>query len=402
MTTATPTLDTSAPPAADPRSLRLVMLLLAAACGAAVANIYYAQPLLPTIASVFRLDHGTATLVVAVTQAGYALGLAFLLPLGDLVESRTLATRTLLFTALACALACVSPDVGVLIAASVLIGATSVVAQILMPVAAHLAPDHARGRYVGMVTSGLLLGIMLARSVSSFAAAAFGWRSIFGISAVLMIVTSVVLRRRLPRIARPHRQTYRALLASTVSFAVREPVLRRRAIAQALMFGTFSTFWTAVVYELTGHHHLSQAAVGVFALVGAAGAAVAPLAGRIGDAGHGSVGRVSAFVLAVASMLLAWLAAGSVVGLAVAAVLLDVAAQLNHVLSMRDIYGLRPDARARINSVYMTTMFLGGAASSAVAGVVNAAWGWTGVCVMAVALSSAGVLFWLTGPRIRR
>jgi predicted MFS family arabinose efflux permease len=378
------------------------MLLLALACGAAVANIYYAQPLLGVIAHSFSISRGSASLLVTATQVGYALGLAFLLPVGDLVQSRRLVSRLLLAAAGALVLACIAPGFEVLLAAFVVIGLVSIVAQILMPLAAHLAPEQERGRWVGTVTSGLLLGIMLARSLSSFAAAAWGWRSIYGISAGLMLLLSIVLRRLLPVIVPQHRDGYRPLLRSTVTLARSEPVLRRRTLAQALMFGTFTSFWTAIAYELIARHGFHQTAIAVFALVGAAGAASAPLIGRLGDAGHGAIGRLLGFMLAGGAMVLAALGAGSVVLLALAAIALDVGAQFHYVLSMRDIYALRPQARARINSVFMTTMFLGGAISSALTGAIVNTWGWSGVCILGAAEAALGVLVWLTAAREHR
>jgi len=377
------------------RSLRWITVTLAFACGASVANLYYAQPLLGLIGRTFGVGQGTATVVVTATQVGYALGLALLLPLGDLLENRRLASRTLLLTAAALALAAFAPDIWVFLAVSALIGVTSVVAQILIPLAAHLAPAETRGKLVGQVTSGLLLGIMLARSVSSFAAAAWGWRSIYLISAGVMLLTALALARMLPVRQPGHNARYGALLGSVLRLARDEPVLRRRALTQATLFGAFTAYWTAVSYELIGHHHLTQTGVAVFALVGAAGAAAAPVAGRLGDAGHGVPVRVAAISLGLVSMLVAGFGAGSLFLLALGGVLLDFAVQSHQVLSQRDIYALRPDARARINSVYMTTVFLGGAAASAATGPVLAVWGWTGVTVMAGALMSVGLVIWI-------
>jgi predicted MFS family arabinose efflux permease len=377
------------------RALRLVMLVLAFAAGATVANLYYAQPLLSLIRHDFGTSSGTAALVVTLTQVGYALGLAFLLPLGDLLENRRLASRTLIVTAVALAATAAAPDFGVFLAASLLVGVTSVVAQVLVPLAAHLAPPEERGRYVGQVTGGLLLGIMLARSVASVAAAAWGWRSIYAISAVLMVVTAVLLARLLPQRQPQHSASYGQLVASTVTIARSEPVLVRRAAAQFLMFGAFTAFWTAITFELTGHHGLSQLGVAAFALVGAAGAAAAPVAGRLGDRGHGARARGAAVALGLVAMLLAALGSATLALLAVAAVLLDFAVQTNHVLSVRDIYGLRPEARARMNSVYMTSIFAGGAVSSAVTGVVYQRWAWEGVSWLALALVAGAGLVWL-------
>jgi len=253
-----------------------------------------------------------------------------------------------------------------------------------MPLAARLAPAEERGRWMGTVTSGLLVGIMLARSLSSFAAAAWGWQSIYVISAGLMLVLSVALRFLLPPAEPLYRASYGSLIRSTVELARSEPILRRRSLAQALMFGTFTTFWTAIAYELASRHGLDQTEIAVFALVGAAGALSAPLIGRLGDSGHGAVGRFVGFALAIAAMTLAALGASSVALLVTAAVVLDVGAQFNYVLSMRDIYELAPDARARINSVFMTTMFLGGAVASALTGVISDRWGWSGVCLFGI------------------
>jgi predicted MFS family arabinose efflux permease len=370
------------------------MVVLAFACGASVANLYYAQPLLDLIGRSFGVGQGAATAVVSLTQIGYAVGLALLLPLGDLLENRKLASRALLVTALALAAAAVAPGLGVFLAASLLIGVTSVVAQILVPLAAHLAPERSRGKFVGQVMSGLLLGIMLARSAASFAAAAWGWRSIYAISAVLMLITSLTLLRVLPRRRPEHRASYRALLGSTIGLARTEPLLVRRALSQALLFGAFTAYWTAVAFVLIEKHQLSQTGIAVFALVGAGGALAAPVAGRLGDAGHGRIGRIVAITLVLAAMVLAGLGAGHLLLLALAGVVLDLAVQGHQVLSQRDIYSLRPDARARINSVYMTSVFVGGAIASAVTGVVHSAWGWTGVTVLGGVLACTAAVIW--------
>ncbi|MFJ2959422.1 MFS transporter [Streptomyces sp. NPDC087270] len=376
------------------RALRWVIITLAFACGASVANLYYAQPLLGLLSNSFDVSKGTATVVVTATQIGYALGLALLIPLGDLLENRRLASRTLLITAVALAVAAFAPDFWVFLAVSVLIGVTSVVAQILIPLAAHLAPAESRGRLVGQVMSGLLLGIMLARSVASFAAAAWGWRSIYAISAVVMLLTSLALLKVLPVRKPDHSARYGTLLASVAGLARSEPVLVRRALTQACMFGAFTAYWTAVAYELADRHHMSQNGIAVFALVGAAGAASAPVAGRLGDAGRGVPGRAVAILLGLVAMVVAGFGVDNLVLLAIGGVLLDFAVQGHQVLSQRDIYALRPDARARVNSVYMTTVFLGGAAASAATGAVHSAWGWTGVTVMGAALTVVAFLLW--------
>ena len=379
--------------------LRLIITILAVACGLTVANLYYAQPLLGLIASSLHVSEGTATIVVTLTQVGYALGLIFVLPLGDLLENRRLVTRVLVGTAVALLLAGFSPSFGLFLAASVLVGITSVVAQILVPLAAHLAPPDQRGRFVGRVMSGLLLGILLARTVASFVAAAWGWRTIYFISGGLMIALALVLWRALPQ-RRPDRGTsYPRLLGTVIDLARSEPALRRRAICQATLFGAFSAYWTVIAFELIGGHHLSQTGVGVFALVGAAGAAAAPLGGWLADHGFGRSASGAAIVLASLSMTLAATAYHSLFLLAVAAVLLDLAVQCHGVMSQHEIYSLRPDARARINTVYMSTSFIGGAISSAVAGVLHTAYGFPGAATFAALLPLVGLAVWSTSLR---
>lgn len=378
----------------SPARLRRVILVLAIGCGMAVANIYYAQPVLAPIASAFGVSQGSTALVVTLTQLGYALGMVLLLPLGDLLENRALASRTLLVTAAALLAAGLSPDFGFFLAMSVLVGMTSVVAQILVPLAAHLAPERERGKVVGTVMTGLLLGILLARTVSSLIAAAWGWRTIYLVSAVLMVALSVLLVRVLPKRQPDHASTYPQLMLSIGRLVREEPALRRRALCQALMFGAFSCFWTSVSFELIGRHHLGQVGIGLFALVGAAGAAAAPLAGWLGDRGHGRLGSGLALALAVVAMLLAGLWAGNLVLLALAGVLLDLAVQSHQVLSQREIYGLRADARARINTVFMTSVFLGGALATGVSGAVHDSYGWTGVTLLGAALPLVGLAVW--------
>ena len=380
--------------ALPPARLRRVILVLAVGCGMAVANIYYAQPVLAPIASAFGVSQGGTALVVTLTQLGYALGMVLPLPLGDLLENRALASRTLLVTAAALLAAGLSPDFGFFLAMSVLVGMTSVVAQILVPLAAHLAPERERGKVVGTVMTGLLLGILLARTVSSLIAAAWGWRTIYLVSAVLMVALSVLLVRVLPKRQPSHSSTYPQLMLSIGRLVREEPALRRRALCQALMFGAFSCFWTSVSFELIGRHHLGQVGIGLFALVGAAGAAAAPLAGRLGDRGHGRLGSGLALALAVVAMLLAGLWAGNLVLLALAGVLLDLAVQSHQVFSQREIYGLRADARARINTVFMTSVFLGGALATGVSGVVHDSYGWTGVTLLGAALPLVGLAVW--------
>jgi predicted MFS family arabinose efflux permease len=387
------TTSAAAPPRPSAR-LGLVTVVMAVTSGVAVANLYYAQPLLELIARDFDVTQGAAAVVVTLTQIGYALGLLFVLPLGDLFENRRLITRVLVVSAATMLLAGLSPAFGLFLAVSVLVGVTAVVAQIVVPLAAHLAPDATRGKVVGQVMSGLLLGILLARSAASFLAEWLGWRAIYMVSAVLMLVLVLVLRRLLPEYRPAHVAGYRELLATTMRLPRELPVLRWRAITQASMFGAFTCFWTGIAYELIDEHRLNQAQIGVFALVGAAGAAAAPVAGRVADRGHGRAASGAVLALATVAMVLATIGSGNIVLLALAGVLLDFAVQSHQVMAQQEIYGLRAEMRARINTVYMTSVFVGGAIASLTAGLLHSAYGWAGVCWFGACLPLAGLVLW--------
>jgi predicted MFS family arabinose efflux permease len=399
---ASPTPAVPAPAALTPARLRRVILVLSVACGMAVANIYYSQPLLGRISSAFDVSQGRTELVVTLTQLGYAIGLFLLVPLGDLLENRALVSRTLLVTAAALLAAGLAPNFGVFLAVSVVVGISSMVAQVLVPYAAHLASPADRGKVVGNVMAGLLLGILLARTIASLVAAAWGWRTIYLASAVLMLVLSVLLVRMLPKRMPEAAGTYPQLMLSTLRLVREEPVLRRRAACQALMFGAFSCFWTSVAFELVQRHHLGQTGIGIFALVGAAGATAAPLAGRLGDRGHGHVGSGIALALAVVAMILAGLWAGNLILLALAGVLLDLAVQSHQVFGQREIYELRGDARARVNTIYMTSIFLGGTVATAISGAIYDSAGWTGVTRLGAGLAFIALVIWAVSALLRR
>jgi predicted MFS family arabinose efflux permease len=377
--------------------LQVVILTMAIACGLTVANLYYAQPLLALIAATFGVSQGAAAIVVTATQLGYAAGLAFFTPLGDVLENRKLACRTLIVTAAALAVASFAPDFTLFLVMSVFIGVTSVVVQILVPFAAHLAPPEQRGKYVGRVMSGLLLGILLARSLSSVTAAAWGWRSIYLISAAAMLILSLVLWRILPERRPGTSVRYGELLRSALQLVRSEPLLRRHAAAQGLLFGAFTCFWTSIAYELAGAHHLSQLQIAAFALVGAGGAVAALGGGLLADRGFSRSGRGVSIVLGAAAMVLAGLGAGSVLLLACAGVVLDLAVQGHQVFSQRDIYGLSEDARARLTTIYVTSTFIGGAIASAGSGWLHDRDGWTGVTMFGTALTLLAGCIWLYG-----
>jgi predicted MFS family arabinose efflux permease len=389
-------------PAASPRISGGLIAIFAVACGLAVANLYYAQPLLEVIRRTFRVDEAASGLIVTVSQLGYATGLLLLAPLGDLFENRRLIVTILCGTVAALVAAALTESFGEFLAAMLAIGVTSVVAQVLVPLAASLAPPEARGRVVGQVQGGILLGILLARAVSGIVSDALGWRAVYVISAVLLAVMTIVLYRVLP-IRRPaFAEGYGSLVASLGRIYREEPMLRRRAFYQAAMFGTFSAFWTSITFLLAGPpFHFSETWIGVFALVGAAGALIAPIAGRLGDSGYTHMATGVAFVLAAAGMLLTLLQT-QLWALIAGAILIDLGVQATMVLGQQIIFALKPAERGRLNTLYIATLFAGGAVGSAVSGFAYAHAGWVGVAIFATALPIAALLYWLTERQLKR
>jgi len=387
-------------PAGPPRSL---IVLLAVSCGLTVANLYYAQPLLSELRHTFGISSVTAGSLVTATQLGYALGLVLLVPLGDVLEKRRLATVLLALTVGALIVSGLAPDFPVLALASLVSGTTLVVTQILVPFAADLAPDETRGRVVGQVMSGLLTGILLSRTFGSLLAGATNWRVVYLTSAALMTVLTLVLRTALPRRAPAQAAaslTYGALLRSTARMLKVHPALRRRALYQAAMFGAFSVFWTTISFVLTAApFHYAQWQVGVFALAGAGGALVAPLAGRWADRGLVRPMTAAAFVAAVLAFGLAAAGRHHILALGAAAIVLDMAVQTTLVLGQQVVYQLDGRARARLNSAYMATFFLGGAIGSQAGSYAYHAGGWTAVAAFGAALPVLALLLWATERR---
>lgn len=399
---------TAAPPgaspldAAHPALSRSLVMLMALACGVVVANIYYAQPLVGLIGPAVGLSPETASLVVTLTQVGYGAGLVLLVPLGDLLENRRLVVVTLCSTVAALLVAAVAPSASLFLAAAFLIGVTSVAVQMLVPLAAHMAPEASRGQVVGNVMSGLLLGILLARPVSSLIADSLGWRAVFGLSAVVMVGFAVLLWRVLPQRRPNSRSGYGTLIGSLGRLLSRTPVLQRRTVYQTMMFASFSLYWTSVPLLLAGApFHLSQRGIALFALSGAAGALVAPIAGRIADRGWTRPATGFALAMAALSFFVARAGEGSIALLVLAGLLLDMGVQMNMVLGQRAIYSLGAETRSRMNAIYMAIFFLGGAAGSALAGYAFAVGGWEPVTWIGFAFPALGLLFYLTEFRGR-
>lgn len=386
-----------------PQMARGLILLFAFSCGAIVANLYYAQPIIALIAPDLHMSGGMASLIVSLTQIGYAAGLFFLVPLGDLVENKKLMVVTALMSIASLALAATVRAPGLFLAVSLIVGFSSVAVQLLIPLAAHLAPSESRGRVVGTIMSGLLLGILLSRPVASFIADHFGWRAVFAFGAATMAVVTVLLMLTVPSRRPAHQATYMQLIRSLGRLVATQPVLRERSLYQGLMFGSFSLFWSAAPVELMHHHHLSQSAIALFSLVGAMGASSAPIAGRLADAGHTGRATVVALGLAAASFAPALFVPGAgVAGLVATGILLDFAVQMNMVLGQREIYALDAHSRNRLNSIYMTSIFVGGAIGSALASALYEHGGWTWIAIVGALFPLAALARFAFASRVAR
>ena len=392
--------STQTPPLKPNDSLVYVM---AVATGVAVANLYYAQPLLHTLAQNFGTSEGTTGLIITMTQLGYVLGLGLIVPLGDLFERRRLITVVSAGTAVALAGAAVSPGIGSFLLACLAIGLTSVVAQVLVPFAAALAANEQRGSVIGRVMTGLLLGILLARTVSGFIADAFGWRVVFGLATICMIVQTAVLWRMLPQSQGETRMSYSALIGSVIQLFRDEPLLRRRIVYGSLGFAAFSVFWTALAFLLARPPYgYNDSTIGLFGLIGAAGALSASFAGHIHDRGGTRMGTGILIGLVVLAFVIMGVFSTQLTAIIIGVVLLDIGQQGTHILNQSVIYTLNPKARSRITTAYMTCFFFGGVVGSASSGYMFELSGWPGVALLGGTFGGISFLYWLTELGTRR
>jgi predicted MFS family arabinose efflux permease len=384
-------------------STRRVVAIMALATGAVVANLYYAQPLEDTLASAFRASTGAVGLVITLIQVGYAIGLATLVPLGDLLERRKLLVTLLVVTVAGLVVMATAPSLAVLGSAAVLVGITSVAVQIVVPFAAHIAEEGQQGRVVGTVMSGLLIGILVSRTVSGLVAQVASWRAVFALGAVLTAVVAALLWRELPTLEPTTTMRYHTLLRSVLRLVREEPTLRLRTLYGGMLFASFSVFWTSCGFLLARTYHWNDAAIGAFALVGAAGALAARFAGRLADRGHAHLATGGFIGLAALSYALIALGGHSVIALVIGVAVLDLGAQGTHISNQSLIYRLRADARSRLNTAYMTFYFVLGAIGSGLSAAAYSTGGWTAVCLLGAAFPVLGLLVWVVEMvRLRR
>lgn len=391
-------------PAPPPGLSGMTALVFAIACGLSVANVYFAHPLLDAMAHDFAIAPASVGIVVTVTQIGYALGLFFIVPLGDLFDRRKLIAGQAILSAVALIAVGIAPNAAMLLASLAIVGLLAVVVQVLVAYAADLALPSERGRAVGTVTSGVITGILLARFVAGVVADLAGWRWVYLVSAALTLVMAVVLTLILPRheAARP-RTSYPRLLGSVVVLFVQEPLLRVRAVLAMLIFASFNVLWAPLVLPLSAApFSLSHTAIGLFGLAGLAGALSARWTGGLVDRGRGQLVTGLSLLLMIAAWLPIAFMGQSLWLLVVGIVMLDLAIQAVHVTNQSLIFDRRPDARSRLVGGYMIFYSLGSALGSIASTMIFGAWGWSGVCMLGGGIGLLALLVWALTLRVGR
>ncbi|WP_311223995.1 MULTISPECIES: MFS transporter [unclassified Acidovorax] len=368
-----------------------VLLLMALACGLCAGANYYNQPLLHSIATQLRVSESTAALTVTLAQVSYACGLLLLVPLGDKLERRRLIVLLMVLAAAGLFLSGFAGSFAWLAVGTVMTGLFSVAAQVLVPLAASLAAPGRGGRAVGMVMSGLLIGILAARSIAGLLSGLGGWNLVYRAAGLAMLLVALALWFALPPLPRPaHPPGYLQVLRSLGTLARRHPRLRSRALLGGLSFASVSVLFSTMALMLGGPAHaLSDAQIGLVGLAGVAGALMANVAGLLADRGHEQWTTRASVLLVLVSWLPLWLGSASLVWFLTGMLLIDLALQGVHISNQNVIYALAPDARSRLNAVYMTAYFTGAAAGSAAGSLAWAVGGWRATCAVGIAIGLA-------------
>jgi predicted MFS family arabinose efflux permease len=380
----------------------LLVLMMAIASGATVANLYYNQPLLAMLAQEFRASAHDTGLIPTLTQIGYALGILLFVPLGDLVERRRLIVTMLGCTAGALALAAVAPNLIWLVGASFAIGATAIAAQVMVPFAAQLAKPQERGKVVGTVMSGLLIGILLARTVSGFVGATLGWRSMYWLASALMVGLAIVMAKVLPRSQPSLQMDYPNLMRSLAHLVSQQPVLRQVSLIGAMSFGAFSAFWSTLAFllEQPPYHYGSDVA-GLFGLVGVVGASAAPVVGKLADRRSPRLTVGLGIAASTLSFIAFWALGYKIWGLVIGVILLDLGVQTTQISNQTSIYSLPAEIHSRLNALYIMFYFVGGALGSWLGAYSWSHWRWNGVCLLSLGLLTIAVMTFIGWSRDR-
>lgn len=373
-----------------------LILIMAIACGITVANLYYNQPLLALLASDFHASAHAVSFIPTLTQIGYALGILLLVPMGDLLERRRLIVIMLGLTAIMLAFAAVSPNLTWLIGASFAIGLTAIAAQIIVPFAAQLVKPQERGKAVGTVMSGLLIGILLARTVSGFVGMTWGWRSMYGLASGLMVALAIVMAKALPRSQPSLQMSYPHLMRSMIQLVQTQPQLQQVSWIGAMSFGAFSAFWSTLAFLLEQPpYHYGSDVTGLFGLVGVVGAAAAPIVGKVADRHSPKLTMGLGIATTALSFLLFLMLGYQIWGLIVGVILLDLGVQTTQISNQTSIYRLPTEIHSRLNALYVMFYFIGGASGSFLGAYSWSHWHWQGVCFLSLGLLAIAAITFL-------
>ncbi|WP_026038693.1 MFS transporter [Myroides injenensis] len=372
------------------------VMFMAAVTGLIVANLYYCQPLIPLIADEFHITEEKAGTLTYLTQAGYAIGMFLMIPLGDKLERKKQITITTLFATVALALTAMVTDFFWLQVISFVLGAASIVPQLVLPMAASLSSEEQRGKVIGTVVSGLLIGILFSRTISGFVGVWLGWRGMFWIATAISLLIVVMIQFRLPLNKPVFTGTVKSLYLSMFKLIKEQPVLREATAVTSLAFAQFGVFWTTMVLLLHNEPFgYDSALIGSFGLIGACGAFAAPLVGKVGGAGGARKLILYGIIMTFLSFVVFWLSSTSLIGIIIGIILIDLGLQTTHVSNQTRIYSLLPEARNRLNTVYMSFSFLGTAFGSAFGLYLWKYFGWSGVCFGGMFLAALSLLLFL-------
>jgi predicted MFS family arabinose efflux permease len=364
----------------------ITVLAMALASGISVANLYYSQPLLGQMGQTFGVGHA-AGYIPAFTLIGLILGMVLFVPLGDMFERRSLIVAACAFAAVAAAAVALAPNFACLAIASLVLGTASIVHHLILPFAAQVAPSRERGKVVGIILSGIILGTLLARTVSGIVAAELGWRMMYWIATTLMITLAISVNSILPECPPPEAITYRELLRSLITIAQEQPLLRESSLIGAMMFGALNAFWVTLIFFLEAPpYHYGERAAGLFGLVGAIGAAAAPLIGRLADSRGAKFGLNLGLLTSLIAFIGLWLFGHVLSALIVGVIFLDAGVQASQVSNQTRIYSLLPEAPSRVNTIYMTSFFGGGAFGAALGAYGWGSMQWNGVCIVGIGM----------------
>jgi predicted MFS family arabinose efflux permease len=380
-------MTSSAPASKHPELTPLTLWIMTIATGLIVANLYYNQPLLDEMARTFNVSKAKVGQVSYFTQMGYAAGMLFLAPLADMVKRKRLMMVIFGFIILSLLITALSSSINLLVCFSFILGAASLIPQILVPMAAHLAKPEERGSKIGFIMTGLLIGILLSRTFSGVVGQYFGWRAVYYAATGIMLVTWFLIWRFLPEVEPDYDGTYGSLMASLGQLIKTEPKLRVAALRGALCFACFSAFWSTVAFLLHDNLHKGSGFAGFLGVFGAFGALAAGLMGWLSDRMNAYKLSGITIILIIVSFAIFYFSAYSYIGLIIGVIVMDMGVQATHISNQSIIFALKPEARNRINTIYMVSYFLGGTAGTFIATSLWKGYGWTGLCILGVALS---------------